>query len=92
MLIRTPKDLGILIRSTRKAAGWSQGELARQVGTTQKWISFVENGRPSAQLDMVLRTLAILRISLDARLPAGADETPSLIDLVADQRGRYGPR
>lgn len=85
MLIRTPKDLGILIRVARKVHGYSQGELARQVGTTQKWISFAENGRPGAQLDLVLRTLATLRISLDARLPDDSTGSgSSLIDIVAN--------
>lgn len=84
MLIRTSKDLGALIRSARKSYDWSQDELARRVGTTQKWISFVENGRSGLQLDLVLRTLAVLRIILDGRLSTDAKRSKSLIDKVAD--------
>lgn len=92
MLIRTAKDVGNLIRATRKSLGWSQGELASQVGTTQKWVSFVENGRPGAQLDLVLRTLAVLRVTLEARPPAGSRSVEeSLIDQIAN-RGRHGAR
>jgi HTH-type transcriptional regulator/antitoxin HipB len=92
MLIRTVKDVGILIRSTRKSLGWSQGALAQQVGTTQKWISFVENGSPGAQLDLVLRTLAALRINLEPHLPTDSRSLkPSLIDQVVN-RGKHGAR
>jgi HTH-type transcriptional regulator/antitoxin HipB len=91
MFIRTSKDLGALIRNARKGYGWSQDELARRVGTTQKWISFVENGRPGLQLDLVLRTLAVLRITLDGQLPVDTKPSTSLIDKVAD-RSKRGTR
>lgn len=89
MFIRTPKDLGALIRAARKSRGWSQADLATRVGTTQKWVSFVENGRPGSPLDMVLRTLAALRVAVDARLPGETATPRSLIDQVADG-GKHG--
>lgn len=89
MFIRTPKDLGALVRAARKARGWSQADLAARMGTTQKWVSFVENGRPGSPLDMVLRTLATLKVSVDARLPDDRVKPWSLIDQVADG-GKHG--
>jgi transcriptional regulator with XRE-family HTH domain len=90
MFIRTVRDVGILIRGTRKSLGWSQSALAQQVGTTQKWISFVENGSPGAQLDLVLRTQAALRVDLEPHLQTDSrrSKKPSLIDQVADRHRR----
>ncbi len=91
MLVRTPKDLGRLIKAARKHQQLTQVALADRVGTTQRRISFIENGRPGTSIDLVLRALAILKIRLDGQLPGGQHpslqhKTASLIDAIADQR------
>lgn len=97
MLVRTARDIGKLIRAARKAKGWTQARLARELGSTQKWVSQIENGRPGADLDRVLRALSLLGVILDARLPGyprgGSGREPhGLANRVADRplKTRYG--
>lgn len=69
MHLNSPRDLGILIRTRRAEKGWTQAELARSVGTTQRWVSEIENGKATAEIGMVLRTLAMLGVRLQAGTP-----------------------
>jgi y4mF family transcriptional regulator len=70
MLVSNPKDIGMLIRAKRSERSWTQGELARHVGTTQRWISEIENGKATAEIGMVLRTLSMLGIRLEVGGPS----------------------
>lgn len=42
--------LGIAIAERRKARGWDQTELGRNVGLTQAQISLIENGRQPLEM------------------------------------------
>jgi y4mF family transcriptional regulator len=53
-LIRLPKYLGRAIRDTRKEKKMTQGELAAITGTSIKFISDVERGKETVQIDKVL--------------------------------------
>jgi y4mF family transcriptional regulator len=64
MLIRTPADLGALIRDRRTKLGLDQLSLARQAGTSRKWLIEVENGKSRAEIGLILRTLKALGIVL----------------------------
>jgi HTH-type transcriptional regulator/antitoxin HipB len=44
--IATPKDLGELVKLVRVRNGYTQRELARALGTTQRYIYEVEKGLP----------------------------------------------
>jgi HTH-type transcriptional regulator / antitoxin HipB len=66
MIIRTPSEIGALIREHRNLAGLDQAQLAKLVGVSRKWIVDVERGNPGASLALVLRTLRSLKIALDA--------------------------
>lgn len=68
MHIRTPADIGALIRQHRNIAGLDQAGLAKMVGVSRKWIVDVEQGKPGAPLGLVLRTLRALHLSLQADL------------------------
>jgi|SRR6185312_4340299 len=68
MIIRTPRDLGQLIREHRRAAGLTQEQLAARAGASRKWIVDIESGKRTAELALVLRTLKALDIELDARV------------------------
>lgn len=70
MLVSSPKDIGMLIRAKRSERDWTQGELARHVGTTQRWISEIENGKATAEIGMVLQTLSMLGIRLEVGGPS----------------------
>jgi HTH-type transcriptional regulator/antitoxin HipB len=79
MQIRTPKDVGALIRSARRDGSLSQSELAKRVGVSQRWISQIENGKASAEIGKVLRALIALRVHLDAMPPRLATKTAQAI-------------
>jgi HTH-type transcriptional regulator / antitoxin HipB len=72
MKITRPEDFGALLRDYRLKRGLSQADLAARLQTTQKWISHIENGKPTAHVGLVLRALNELGFSL----VAGLDDAP----------------
>jgi HTH-type transcriptional regulator/antitoxin HipB len=66
MRIRTPADLGALIRDHRTSLGLDQKSLAQKVGVSRQWIVDVEKGKPRAEIGLLLRTIGALGIALDA--------------------------
>ena len=66
MRIRTPTDLGALIRDHRNSLGLDQKSLAQKVGVSRQWIVEVEQGKPRAEIGLLLRTISALGIALDA--------------------------
>jgi transcriptional regulator with XRE-family HTH domain len=74
-----PEKLGTLIRDARRAAGLTQGELARRLGTTQSAVARLERGRAQPRVDTVERALGACGRRLELRavpLSAGSiDET-----------------
>jgi y4mF family transcriptional regulator len=54
--------IGKLIRDTRQALGMRQDELASVAGLSTRTLSDIENGKPSAQMALVLRVLDALGI------------------------------
>lgn len=94
MFIRRPSDLGDLIRATRQARGLNQQNLADRLGTSRWWVNEFEGGKPTARLDLVLRALNELQITLAAYAgqelaePAPsstAPKSPIDIDDIADR-------
>ena len=67
MRVRSPSELGALIRARRRELGLDQSALADRVGVSRQWIIEVEKGKPRAAIGLVLRTLNALGIFLDAR-------------------------
>ena len=55
--IRVPKHLSLAIKDTRKKLGMTQSDLADITDTSVKFISEVERGKETVQMDKVL-TLA----------------------------------
>jgi HTH-type transcriptional regulator/antitoxin HipB len=72
MHIRTPLELGALLRDLRTKRGLDQGTLARQVGVSRQWIVAIEKGKPGAPIGLVLRTLGALGVSIDIEDILGA--------------------
>ncbi len=92
MILRTPADIGALIRQRRQDAGMDQAGLAQLVGVSRWWINEIEKGKPRAELALVLRTLTVLGVTLASYEPASAREAagemPSLDDVIARARGK----
>jgi HTH-type transcriptional regulator/antitoxin HipB len=87
MLIRTAADLGAVIRERRKELKLGQAELARRICTSRQWIVGIEQGRPRAQLGLVLRALDALGIRLDSGVIQRRNKgTPDLDAILASAR------
>lgn len=83
--IRTPADLGAIIRDRRKQLDLDQATLAKRVGASRRWIIGIERGRARAELGLVLRALDVLGLRLDAQIsPTSPSKSPrSTIDIDA---------
>ena len=67
MFIRTPADLGAVIRDHRKRLGLGQAALAEKIGASRQWVVGIERGHSRAEVGLVLRTLDTLGIRLETR-------------------------
>lgn len=65
MLIRSPKELGLLIMNQRKKLNLSQTELGDLVGLKQKTISALENKPENIRISTLFRVLSTLRFQLE---------------------------
>jgi HTH-type transcriptional regulator / antitoxin HipB len=85
MRIRTPIDLGAVIRERRMKLGLDQKTLATQVGVSRQWIVDVEKGKPRAPLSLVLRTVEALGIHLvaDQQAKPQTQSGPPPVDIDA---------
>ena len=63
-MLRTSRDLGVVIRQRRKKLRWDQAQLAERVGVSRQWVIEMEKGKPRAELQLVLRTLNVLGLAL----------------------------
>ena len=59
-LVRTPKQVGNLIRRSREKLRWSQTKLGEKAGFRQETISQIENGNPATKIETILSILAVL--------------------------------
>lgn len=89
MFIRTPQDIGALLRESRKKAGLGQAELARRIGVSRQWVVEVERGKPRAEIGLVLRALNTLDSPLQTDLAMSSygriADTPDIdIDAIVD--------
>jgi HTH-type transcriptional regulator / antitoxin HipB len=90
MRIRTPLDLGLVIRQQRRGLGLSQTILAGRVGVSRQWIVAIEHGKARAEMGLVLRTLAALDLRLAVDGAGAATKRPESgtapidIDAVVD--------
>lgn len=92
--LRTPGDIGALIKGRRRALGLDQAALAARIGVSRLWVNQVERGKPGAGVGLVLRALAAVGVELSAgiagkattkRVPGSA---PDIDDIVARARAR----
>ncbi len=74
--ITTPEQLGRLVRHQRKAQGATQAEFAALCGVGVRFISELENGKPTLELGKVLQVLHCLGLELSLG-PRGWPTSPS---------------
>ena len=68
----TPRDIGRLVRETRKGLGVTQKELALTSGTGLRFIIELEKGKETAEIGKVLTILQTLGIQLILTPPPAA--------------------
>ena len=67
----TPKQIGTLIRATRKLQGLRQDELAAASGVGLRFLVELEAGKATAQLGKTLAVLVALGCAIDITPPDG---------------------
>jgi HTH-type transcriptional regulator/antitoxin HipB len=77
MRIRTATDLGAFIRERRTKLGMDQSALAEKAGTSRKWVVEVEQGKPRAEIGLILRTLKTLGVSIAINADAAPKASPA---------------
>ena len=91
-VLRSAADIGAVIRDRRHKLHLDQRALAKRVGVSRQWIVDIEKGKPRAGIELVLRTLAALGVSLtpsrgDAARAAG--KAPDIdLDAIVDSARR----
>ena len=57
VVIKSPSDLGALVRQTRKQSKLKQAEAAAMCGVGTRFLSDLENGKPSLHLGKMLQVM-----------------------------------
>jgi HTH-type transcriptional regulator/antitoxin HipB len=72
----TAKQIGEMVKATRKSVAVTQRDLAMTSGTGLRFIIELEKGKPTCQLSKVLTVLNTLGITIKLTSPA-MDKNPS---------------
>jgi HTH-type transcriptional regulator / antitoxin HipB len=93
MLIRTPADLGAVIRDRRKQLKLDQAAFAGRISVSRQWVVQIEHGHPRAELGLVLRALDALNIQLDASIRERPRPRSGAVDIdaIVAKAKRAGP-
>ena len=75
--IKTPEDIGRLIREKRKSDGLTQADLAGICRVGTRLISELENGKPTIQIVKVLQVLACIGFEIKINPRGMFEETQS---------------
>jgi y4mF family transcriptional regulator len=70
----TPKQVGVLIRQTRKNLGVTQKDLALTSGTGLRFVIDLEKGKETCEIGKALTVLQTLGIKLTLIPPAASKE------------------
>ena len=65
----TAKEIGEIVRRTRKNLGVTQENIALTSGTGLRFIIDLEHGKPTCQLEKTLTVLRTLGIRIELQLP-----------------------
>ena len=72
----TPRDVGRVVRETRRAQGLRQDQLAGAAGVGVRFVVELEAGKVTARLGKALAVLAALGCTLRIEPPSGAGGDP----------------
>jgi HTH-type transcriptional regulator / antitoxin HipB len=68
--IKTPADIGMLVRKKRKTDGLTLADAAAMCNVGYRFLSDVENGKPTAHIGKILQVLSCLGLEVTI-LPRG---------------------
>jgi HTH-type transcriptional regulator / antitoxin HipB len=83
MLVRTPADIGAIIRERRRQLKLDQAAFAKRIGVSRQWVIEIERGHARAELALVLRALDALNIQLDTAIGRPHPRRPGAVDIDA---------
>ena len=63
-VIKNAGALGKLLREERKKKGYTQAEVAEAANVGINFVSQVERGKPTAELELVLRLVSVLGLTV----------------------------
>jgi transcriptional regulator with XRE-family HTH domain len=74
--VRTPADLGSFLAEVRVRSGWTQDEVAAELGITRRYLYEIESGRPTLYTDRLFGLLRLFsaRLTVAAPDPEGRDQ------------------
>jgi HTH-type transcriptional regulator / antitoxin HipB len=75
--IETATDLGLAIRARRKADGLTLVDMAGLTNVGVRFLSELENGKPTVRLDKVLQVVQALGLGLALDDPAPTRQDPT---------------
>jgi len=84
MYVRTAEDIATYARERRNELGWSQQRLAEKVGVGRWWVIEFEQGKPTVELGLVLRTLRALDLNLLVEDEGGGNRANTDDDIDLD--------
>lgn len=61
-LVRSPDQIGNVVRQARKKLGLSQAKFGELSGLRQETVSLIESGNPATRLDTILNVLSVLEL------------------------------
>ena len=79
----TPKEIGRIVRTARRAQGLRQDQLAGAAGVGVRFLSEFERGKPTVRLEKMIAVLETLGCTIRIELPPG--------DAVSDREAAEGP-
>ena len=65
MIIKSAQDIGKLVKEARKAQNFTQVQLAQLFKVGTRFLSDLENGKPTCEIDKVIKVLINLGIKLE---------------------------
>jgi HTH-type transcriptional regulator/antitoxin HipB len=86
--ITSIRDVAVAVRGRRLSLGLSQADVAKRARVSRQWIGEIESGKPTAELQLVIRLLDALGLCLslderDAHSLESQPAAPAGVDLDA---------
>lgn len=72
-VFQSVRELGQIVESVRKRQGATQIQLAQMSNVGVRFVRDLEDGKPTAQMDKVLKVLSVLGIAVGYECPPGCE-------------------